>query len=70
MSDNINITTAANFIPELWSLEILRATESQLVMAQQWGHVKRGELQESPERTTCSQAKGQRKALGRFGGQD
>jgi len=34
MSDNINITTAANFIPELWSLEILRATESQLVMAQ------------------------------------
>lgn len=33
MSDNINVTTAANFIPELWSMEILRASESQLVMA-------------------------------------
>lgn len=30
---NITITTAANFIPEIWSMETLRAAEKALVMA-------------------------------------
>lgn len=32
-SGNVTVTTAANFIPEVWSADILRATESNLVMA-------------------------------------
>lgn len=30
---NVTVTTAANFIPEIWSAEILRAAENKLVMA-------------------------------------
>src|SRR3990167_2061043 len=32
-TDQITITTGANFIPEVWSMEVLRATEDALVMA-------------------------------------
>lgn len=32
-SDHVTVSTAANFIPEIWSAEILRATEDALVMS-------------------------------------
>ena len=32
-TDHITVTTAANFLPELWALDVIEAAESKLVMA-------------------------------------
>lgn len=42
---NITVTTAANFIPELWSPEVKRAVESNLVMAKLVNRNYDGEIQ-------------------------
>lgn len=33
-SDHVTVTTAANFIPELWALDVIEAAEKNLVMAE------------------------------------